>query len=241
MKTLVAAIGLLTRIPVPAAPDPEIAGRATRWFPLIGAVIGCFYSAVAWTAAPHLPAAVVAVLVVIAEALLTGALHIDGLADTADGFGGGKSRDDILRIMRDPAIGSYGAVAIALLVALKIAVLSALLDRHTALPYLVLAPVLSRWTAAPLSRFLNYARPAKSAPAFAGTRELVWATILTAAIVSALGVHRALMCSAAVAVVTGTFGALCYRKIGGITGDTLGAAIEISECAVLLAGLVVSR
>jgi adenosylcobinamide-GDP ribazoletransferase len=211
-----------------------------RWFPLVGAAIGLIYVAVAWLAAPRLPGAVVAVLVVIAEAVLTGALHMDGLADTADGFGGGKDREDILRIMRDPAIGSYGAVAIALLVAFKIAVLSALLDRHAALPYLVLAPVLGRWTAAPLSRFLKYARPEKSAPAFAGTRELVWATILAAAIVPALGFYRALLCWAVVAVVSVVFGAFCYRKIGGITGDTLGAAIEISECAVLLAALVVT-
>jgi adenosylcobinamide-GDP ribazoletransferase len=241
MKTLIAAIGLLTRIPVPAAPDPETAGRSMRWFPLVGAAIGGIYAVVAWLAAPHLPATVVAVIVVIGEAMLTGALHMDGLADTADGFGGGKSREDILRIMRDPAIGSYGAVAIALLIAFKIVVLSVLLDRRAALPYLVLAPVLGRWTAAPLSRFLPYAPPAKSAPAFVGTLELVWATILTAAIVPALGVHRTLVCWAAVAVVTGTFGVFCYRKIGGITGDTLGAAIEISECAVLLTALVVSR
>jgi adenosylcobinamide-GDP ribazoletransferase len=241
MKTLIAAIGLLTRIPVSAPPDPETAGRATRWFPLVGAVIGGIYVALAWLVAPYLPGTAIAVLVVIAEALLTGALHMDGLADTADGFGGGKSRDDILRIMRDPAIGSYGALAIALLVAFKVAVLGGLLDRRAPLPYLVLAPVLGRWTAAPLSRFLRYARPAKSAPAFVGTRELVWATILTAAIVPALGVHRAWVCWAAAAVVTGAFGAFCYRKIGGITGDTLGAAIEISECAVLLVALVVSH
>ncbi|HEY7390947.1 MAG TPA: adenosylcobinamide-GDP ribazoletransferase [Bryobacteraceae bacterium] len=241
MKTLIAAIGLLTRIPVPAPADPETAGRATRWFPLVGAMIGGIYAAVAWLTKPHLPGAVVAVLVVIAEALLTGALHMDGLADTADGFGGGRSREDILRIMRDPAIGSYGAVAIALLVAFKIAALKALLDRHSALPYLVLAPVLGRWAAAPLSCFLKYVRPAKSAPSFAGTRELVWATIFTAAIVPALSMHRALVCWAVVAVVTTAFGVFCYRKIGGITGDTLGAAIEISECAVLLAALIVSR
>lgn len=240
MKTLAAAIGLLTRIPVPVSADPETAGRATRWFPLIGGLIGGIYAALAWLSAPHLPAGVVAVLLVIAEALLTGALHMDGLADTADGFGGGKSREDILRIMRDPTIGSYGAVAIALLVAFKIAALDALLDRHAALPYLVLAPVLGRWTAAPLSRFLPYARPAKSAPSFAGTRELVWATVLTAAIVPAFGVHHALVCWAVVAAIASAFGAFCYRKIGGITGDTLGAAIEISECAVLLTALLVT-
>ncbi len=239
MKTLTAAIGLLTRIPVPASPDAETAGRATRWFPLAGALIGGIYAALAWLAAPRLPAAVVAVLLVIAEALLTGALHIDGLADTADGFGGGRNREDILRIMRDHAIGSYGAVAIALLVAFKIAALSALLDRHAALPYLVLVPTLGRWTAAPLSRFLPYARPEKSAPAFAGTRELLWATVLTAALIPAFGPRRTLPCWAAAAAAAAAFGAFCHRKIGGITGDTLGAAIEIAECAVLLSALLV--
>jgi adenosylcobinamide-GDP ribazoletransferase len=239
MKTVVAAVGLLTRIPVPAPPDPETAGRATRWFPLVGAGIGGIYGAVAWLASPHLPAMVVAVLLLITEALVTGALHIDGLADTADGFGGGKNREDILRIMRDPTIGSYGAVAIALLIAFKIAVLTALFDRHAALPYLVLAPVLGRWTAAPLSRFLSYARPAKSAPAFAGTTELLWATVLTAAIIPAFGMRRALVCWATVIIGTAAFGAFCYRKIGGITGDTLGAAIEIAECVALLAGILI--
>jgi adenosylcobinamide-GDP ribazoletransferase len=239
MKTLAAAIGLLTRIPVPAPPDPETAGHATRWFPLVGALIGGSYAAVAWLAAPRLPSIVVAVLLLITEALLTGALHIDGLADTADGFGGGKNSEDILRIMRDPTIGSYGAAAIALLVTFKVAVLSALIDGHAAMHYLVLAPVLGRWTAAPLSRFLPYARSTKSAPAFAGTQELVWATILTGAIISVFGIRRALPCWAAVAVVIAAFGAFCYRKIGGITGDTLGATIEIAECTVLLAGLLI--
>jgi len=214
MKTLAAAIGLLTRIPVPAPPDPETAGHATRWFPLVGAGIGGIYAALAWLASPHLPASVVAVLVLITEALVTGALHMDGLADTADGFGGGKNREDILRIMRDPTIGSYGAVAIALLVAFKIAALAALLDRHSALPYLVLAPVLGRWTAAPLSRFLPYARTTNSAPAFVGTLDLVWSTVITAAIISAFGPKRS------------------GRRIARVTSPTVEASMLFAISAV---------
>jgi adenosylcobinamide-GDP ribazoletransferase len=246
VKTLVAAVGLLTRIPVPAAADPQTAGQATRWFPLVGALIGGIYAAVAWLATPRLPAAVVSVLVVIAEALVTGALHMDGLADAADGFGGGKTREDILRIMRDPSIGTYGAAALALLVAFKITAFATLLDRHRALPYLVLAPVLGRWTAAPLACFLPYARPAKAAPAFVGTREFIWSTLVTGIITSlipvahapAASVRQGLFCWAAVAAFAAAFGVFCRRKIGGITGDTLGAAIEVAECIVLLLALL---
>jgi adenosylcobinamide-GDP ribazoletransferase len=237
MKTLAAAVALLTRIPVPAPRDVETAGKATSWFPLVGALIGGIYAVLVWLAAPRLPAAVVAVFVVIAEALVTGALHMDGLADTADGFGGGKNREDILRIMRDPVIGSYGAVALALLVAFKITVIAALLERHIAVRYLVLAPALARWTVAPLSRFLPYARSDKSAPSFVQTAELIWATLLTAGIALAAGVRQGSFCWAAVIAATAAFGAFCYRRIGGITGDTLGAAIEISECLVLFLGL----
>ena len=238
MRTFLAALGLLTRIPVPAAPDAETAGKATGWFPVVGALIGALYAALAWLATPRVPSAVIAVFLVIAEALITGALHMDGLADTADGFGGGKSREDTLRIMRDPAIGSYGATALVLFMAFKIAALTALLDRHAALPYLVLMPVLGRWTAAPLAYFLPYARPSKSAPQFVGLRELLWSTMLTAAITTAVSPSHGFICWAAVAALATLFGAFCRRKIGGITGDTLGAAIEIAECLVLVAALL---
>jgi adenosylcobinamide-GDP ribazoletransferase len=238
MRTLVAALALLTRIPVPAIADAETAGRATRWFPLVGALIGAIYGAIAWAGMLRLPAPLVAVFVLITEALLTGAMHMDGLADMADGFGGGKTREDILRIMRDPSIGSYGAVALALLVAFKITVLAQLLERHRAFPYLVLAALLGRWTPAPLARFLPYVRPTKGAPAFVATTEFLWSTVLTAAIIAAMRIPQGFVCWVVVAIATAAFGAFCYRKIGGITGDTLGAAIEIAECLVLLLGVV---
>jgi adenosylcobinamide-GDP ribazoletransferase len=238
MRTLIAAVGLLTRIPVPAVADAETAGKATRWFPLVGALIGAIYAAVAWAGMLRLPAAVAAVFVLVTEALLTGAIHMDGVADMADGFGGGKTREEILRIMRDPSIGSYGAVALALLVAFKITVLAQLLGRHRAFPYLIVAAVLGRWTPAPLARFLPYARPTKGPPAFVGTNEFLWSTALTAAIIATLGVPWMFLCWAVVAVATAAFGGFCYRKIGGITGDTLGAAIETAECLILLCGVV---
>ncbi|MBV9506578.1 MAG: adenosylcobinamide-GDP ribazoletransferase [Acidobacteriia bacterium] len=238
MKSLLTAIALLTRVPVPASAETKVAGEAMRWFPLIGALIAAVYLAIAALSRPALPASVAAVLILVAEALLTGALHMDGLADTADGFGAGKNPGDCLRIMRDHSIGTYGAVAIALLVALKVTTLTALLERHHAWPYLWWAPVLSRWSVVPLSRFLPYARPAESVFSFVTGLELLWATVLAALLVIPAGPWTALLCWLVVAAASAWFGLWSRRKIGGITGDTLGATVEICECLVLLTGLL---
>lgn len=240
MKSLAAAVAFLTRIPVPsaAAHGAGDVGKGARWFPLVGALLGGIYAAMLHLLSPALPPSVLAVLIVLAEALLTGALHMDALADTADGFGGGRSREDILRIMRDHSIGSYGATALILLAALKITTIAALAQRPHAIPYLVLAPVLGRWSILPLSRFLPYARESAAVANHIGTLELVWGSALAAGAAALAGPWHGFACWALAAVLTALFGRFCFRRIGGITGDTLGANVQISECVVLLAGLV---
>jgi cobalamin 5'-phosphate synthase/cobalamin synthase len=242
MRLLLASIAFMTRIPVPGAAtfDSGDVGRAARWFPAVGLLLGAVYGLLLYLMAPGLPPGVIAVLIVIAEALLTGALHFDGLADMADGFGGGRTRDDVLRIMRDHAIGSYGATALILLVALKVTVLAALIERHHAGPYLLLAPALGRWAILPLSRFLPYARESKSVANDIGTVELIWGSVIAACASAGAASWRGLVCWLAVAAATAAFGRFCFRGIGGITGDTLGANVQLSESVVLLAGLVLS-
>lgn len=241
MRALFASVAFLTRIPVPGAArlDAGDVGRAARWFPLVGLLLGGLYVVMARLLAPRLPAEVIAVLVVVAEAAVTGALHFDGLADTMDGFGGGRTRDDVLRIMRDHAVGSYGATALVLLVALKVAVIAALVGRGHVLPWLLLAPVLGRWAIVPLSRFLPYARPSQSVARNIGTAEVVVATLCAAVVVAAAGT-RALGVWLAVAVLAVAWGRFCQRRIGGVTGDTLGASVQFGECLVLLSGLFLS-
>lgn len=242
MKALAAAIAFLTRIPVPSAArfGAEDVGRSARWFPLVGLLLGGVYVALLALLLLRLPPVPAAVLIVLAEALLTGALHMDGLADAADGFGGGHTREDTLRIMRDHAIGSYGAVALILLVAFKVAAIAALAERQQAAPYLLLAPALGRWTIVPLCRFLPYARESKAAAHYIGTAELVWASLAAAAAVAVAAPLRGLACWLAAAAVTAWFGRFCRRRIGGITGDTLGANVQLGESAVLLTGLALS-
>jgi len=242
MRSLAAAIAFLTRIPVPARFrfGAEDVGRSARWFPLVGLLIGGVYVAMLRLLGPVFPPGAVAVLIVLVEALLTGALHMDGLADTADGFGGGHTREDILRIMRDHAIGSYGAVALILLVALKVMAIAALAQRGQAVPYLILAPALARWSMVPLCRFLPYARDSEAVANHVGTAELAWASLIAAGAVAVAAQWRGLVAWLAVAAVSAWFGRFCLRKIGGITGDTLGANAQISESVTLLAGLALS-
>jgi len=242
MRSLAASIAFLTRIPVPSAGNfgAEDVGKSARWFPAVGLLIGCVYVLMLRLLSPHLPPDVIAVLIVLAEVLLTGALHLDALADMTDGFGGGRTREDILRIMRDHVIGSYGATALILLIALKITVISALVQRQQAVPYLMLAPALGRWSIVPLSRFLSYARESKAAANHIGTVELVWASLIALGAAAFSASWHGLVCWIAVSAMTAWFGRFCFRKIGGITGDTLGANVQLSESIVLLAGLALS-
>jgi len=237
------AAAFLTRIPLPIAADATAVGKAARWFPLIGAAIGVASALVAWTMTDvmGLPASVAATLVVGLAAWLTGALHLDGLADTVDGFGGGRDRDAVLRIMRDPSIGSYGATALVMVIGLKVAAIAALLGRDDALAFVVVAPVLSRWSIAALAAALPYARPEGGlGQAVTHERDVagpVAATAIAAIIVlPSLGLDG-LIAWAVVAVTTVWMATAAQHRIGGVTGDVFGASVEVAEASVLLCGV----
>ncbi len=237
-----AAVSFLTHLPVGsrAVFSAKDVARSAGWFPLVGALIGGFYVAALLVFRLIFPPLITSALIAAIGALLTGALHLDGLADTADGFGAGRTSEETLRIMRDHAIGSYGAVALVLAIILKIAAVSALVDRAGAWRYFVLAPSLARWPLVALSAALPYARTADSGPSkgalagLIGRRELVLSTAI-ALFIAALTVrwHAIVFCPVIVAL-TFLWGLWCMRRIHAITGDTLGAAAEISEIAVLM-------
>jgi adenosylcobinamide-GDP ribazoletransferase len=236
VKSFLAAIAFLTRLPVGrlAAFDAADVAHSAGWFPFIGVLLGALYASVATLLRDHLPAGVIAVLLLTLDALATGALHFDGLADTADGFGGGKTREDILRIMRDHAIGSYGGLALAALVALKVTAYAALLKQSNWIPALILTPALGRWSILLLAATLPYARPSASAIAGMGKRSLIWGTGVIVIAMIAASSTRAWIALAVVVAVTAAFGFYCRHRIGGITGDTLGANLQLCESATLL-------
>jgi adenosylcobinamide-GDP ribazoletransferase len=240
MRRLFAGIAFLSRIPVPgaAAFDAADVGRATLLFPLVGALLGGVLVLARHVLSPALPPLVAAFLLLAVGALLTGALHLDGLADMADGFGGGRTKEDVLRIMRDHLIGAYGAVALLLCVGLKASALAALLERGRADLPLVVAPAMGRWASVFLGRFLPYARRSgglgSAITDHVGWMELLGATLLALGFAGGLLGWRGGVVFAGVTAVSAIQGAWCMQRIGGITGDTMGANTEVCETLVFV-------
>lgn len=251
MLQLAAALAFLTRLQIARRTrfDAKDVAKSSRWFPLVGALLGGIYIAAERLLGPHLPPLLVAVFIAGLDAILTGMMHLDGVADTADGFGGGRTRDEALRIMRDHAIGSYGGGALILVIAFRIAAIASLVGGPRALPALLLAPVLGRWSAVLLSATEDYVRPldderaasSGSPSRWIGRRELVIATTLVVPLAALAGRGRGVAALAASAAGTILWGCWCRRHIGGVTGDTIGAGVEASECLTLLVFCVNSR
>jgi adenosylcobinamide-GDP ribazoletransferase len=255
---LFTAVQFLTRLPTPAIGDFDASSlsRSVRYFPLIGILVGLINVGVWWLASLRLPASVSIGLMLAASALLTGALHEDGFADACDGFGGGATPDRVLAIMKDSRIGAYGAIGLLLMLGLKWSTLAAL--PLALFPLTVIAAhSMSRWCATGLIWQLAYVRDveAKSKP-FAGRLSgpawilsgligvagfaplaLAWAHWSGESFASAI-VAAALGCGAAAAALTALLAAVYFRRrIGGYTGDCLGAAQQLAELAFLLGSL----
>lgn len=242
IRSLVCAIAFLTRAPLPArlAFTTADVGRAMLWFPLVGALLGALALAEHHVLADRLPPTLIAILLLGTIALATGALHLDGLADMADGFGGGRTREDVLRIMRDHVIGAYGACALIFVIGVQVAALAALLaagdDR-----IVVLAPALGRWGAVPVGAVVPYARKDVAAGGavidHVGAREVLGATLTAGALAIGLCGWRGVALWAVVGAITALQARWCVRKIGGVTGDTTGANIVVCEAAIYVVAL----
>jgi adenosylcobinamide-GDP ribazoletransferase len=246
VKTILVAAAFLTRLPIPVAASADSVGLAARWFPLVGAAIGGACALLAWVMREALgfPPMLAATLLVAFSAWVTGAIHLDGLADTADGFGGGQTRDDVLRIMRDPLLGTFGTTALAILLATKAAALTALLQRNAAFGFLVAAPAISRWTPSVLAAWLPYARTAGGLGQVMMPHRLgglAVATSLAALISIAVIRTHAWLAMASALLIAAWLGNVARRRIDGVTGDVFGASVELTETAVLLVAVFVTR
>ena len=237
LRSLAIAFGFLTRVPVPTgAVLPRELGRAVAWFPAVGAVLGAMLAGLAHVLDGRLAPSLVAVAVVALLAAVTGGLHLDGVADVFDALGGGRgSRDRMLAIMRDSRIGAHGAAALALLLAGKLAAIAALVAHGRAWPVFA-APVAARWAVVPLIAWFPYARPDGLGTAFhdhAGAAQVAGATVLAAL---ALGGFGAPMVAPALAALATALGLALWltRRLGGLTGDVYGAAIELAELVFLV-------
>lgn len=227
------ALQFLTRLPVPAsvAYDPALAGRSLLAYPWVGLLLGallCGAQALAASAPPALAAALLLLLWV----LLTGALHLDGWADCADAWVGGHgSRERTWQILKDPHVGSVAVVLLVCLLLLKFAALQSLANREA----LLWSPVAGRSAALALLLFSPYANPQGLASAWLAHVPLVPARLCLLAVALLIGWRLGWVELLAAASVAWAIRALAMERLGGVSGDVCGAAVEAVETAVLLA------
>jgi len=238
MRALIAAIRFLTRLPIPGPMTRlEDLPPAVGWYPLIGAGVGAAVGGIYLGLLHGLPPLVAAVLAVAAGMLLTGGFHEDGATDAADGLGGGFSREKVMAIMKDSRIGAYGAMALWTLLTLRVACLVAL--GAAAVPAMLLAMAWGRWSAAPLTRLpaLGEGLAKEITAKIPGWVPFLatFLAILATALAQHLGLHRAATAACAAVAITVLWGGYLLHRLGGQSGDLLGAGNQLAEAAVLLA------
>ena len=260
LRTFVLAVQFLTRLPAPAkeAYSPERFAASVRHYPLVGALVGAFCAGLFWLADFALPGSVALLLAVAAGLALTGAMHEDGLADSFDGIGagtnqgGGQSADAeagnrsdiqrsrILDVMRDSRLGTFGATALIMALAIKVAALASLPPLAVCVA-LIVGHGLSRLSCIVLMQTSTYVRKAGVATPMAGRFGfLSWLTVLTTAAVLLVGLFLLLGPLAASLALGGLIAGhalmrLAFeRQLGGYTGDTLGAVQQASEIGLYL-------
>jgi adenosylcobinamide-GDP ribazoletransferase len=232
------ALQFLTVLPplVRRAPQPADLGRSEAFFPLVGLLLGVSLAALDRLLTPFVAPLARDVLLVIVLAALTGALHLDGVIDTFDGLFTGTTPERRLEIMRDPRAGSYGVVAVVLLLALKVAALGSLPPSIRA-PALIVAPCLGRWGIVLATGAFAYARPEGMGRDFKSSIRLPH-VIVAGAI--ALGAAGAMAGAPGLFVWTGASllvllaGQWVSGRLGGLSGDSYGAICEIIETGALV-------
>ena len=239
LKLFLCAVQFLTRVPTPSLPDfqPDWITRAARYYSLVGILVGAACAGVLLAAGQLWSGALPALLAVAAGVLITGGFHEDGLADTADGLGGGQTPARRLEIMKDSRIGTYGVLALGLTLAIKVAALAAL-PLTTAALALVAAHGAGRVAAVVvmvLQRHVSDRADAKYKPAPEGVKrfELLITALLGLWPLALLGLPG--LVGAGVGAILAALLALTARRlIGGYTGDVLGGVEQACELGVLL-------
>jgi adenosylcobinamide-GDP ribazoletransferase len=245
VRAVAGALTFLTRLPLGrrVAVEAGDVARGVVLFPVVGAGIGAVAAGAAAAAHPRVPALAAAGLGIAAAVLLSGAMHVDALADTADAAGA-PSRDAALAIMRDPRIGSFGASALILDLIVKAGAVGGLLERGGALAAWVAAGALSRAASPALAVTLRYPR-STGGPGSVLSGRVAAAAVAVAAVVgvgtavAVAGVTGAAMAGAVAASTVG-LGLLYRRWLGGATGDCLGAATELGETVALVVAVALA-
>ena len=242
LKDFLLAVSFLTRISIPSALKFKSELMSAAWsFSLIGALLGFFCGSIAWVLIYlNLPTVIVAFLTTASMVLLTGGLHEDGLADMTDGFGGGKSADEKITIMRDSQIGTYGTLSLIFMLGLKITAIDTILNKDAILVCiisLVISGALSRLSMVPVAFWFENASKTGLGQ-FAGkptlnsiVTPLVIITLISLLLMPILKLIIIIILCVLTAIVIGK---LSKQQIGGYTGDILGATQVVSEVVILI-------
>jgi adenosylcobinamide-GDP ribazoletransferase len=241
VRSLVAAVTFLTALPF---------GRRTEvrqlrlefgalFFPVVGALVGALTATTAWAASFVFPAAAAGVTGVVTGVVITGALHLDGLADVADGVGASLSGDDPAHAMRDPRLGAFGGTALVLDLALRMSVLAALVEGGAFPADAIAAGALGRVAPLALASALPYVGPQHAWTRGVGVRTFAAACVVAAivGVLTAGAVFGAMVLVSAAA--TWTIGRWATVRLGGTTGDVFGAVVELSETLALAVAVAV--
>ena len=229
------ALAFLTRLPVRVPEDPSL-NRAAVFFPFVGLLVGALAAGTRAAADQVLPPLPSTLLAMAAAAILTGALHEDGLADVADAVGAHTTRQRRLEILKDPRVGTFGALAL-ILVTLLIATSLAALEAADAAKAFIAAHVLGRAAILPVSRLLKPAKPGGAGSLLRTTTAPTLAAIAVGAAITLLvaGPLTGAIALAAAVLATALVAAVLTKAIGGITGDGYGATVKLVELFVVIA------
>lgn len=259
MKGLILLFKFMTRLPIPVNPefDSKELGKSMKFFPVVGIVIGLILYAVYLIGAKFiLSSYLLAAIVVLTEVILTGGIHIDGLADTFDGIFSYRSKQKMLDIMKDSRLGTNGGIALVLYFVLKILLIGGIKDtslgmvgsmmgiQDAAGAVILVTPVLARINTVLNCAAVPYARPAGSAKDFVECTDksgvliaviiaLLFSAVAGCGIFGRLNPLHLINITAVTMVLGLYFAKLMEKKIGGVTGDTLGAVLELSEIIIL--------
>ena len=259
MKGLILLFKFMTRLPIPVNPDfnSKELGKSMKFFPVVGMVIGIILYVIYVIGAKFiLSSYLLATVVVLSEVVLTGGLHLDGLADTFDGIFSYRSKQKMLEIMKDSRLGTNGGIALILYFLLKILLIAGIKDSGFGVAgslfglqdatgaVILITPILARINPVLNCAFSPYAKASGSAKDFVECTDkngvliavalgLVFSAVIGCGILRVLNPVHLINITAITMVLGLYFAKLMERKIGGITGDTLGAVLELSEIIVL--------
>jgi adenosylcobinamide-GDP ribazoletransferase len=236
MKPFLIALQFLTILPIQIKSKikEQDFGRSLLYFPIVGALIGLMLAAVA-AYLRFLPDLVAGACVLMASIIITGGIHLDGFADTCDGFYGSRSKDEILKIMRDSRIGVMAVAGIVTLLLLKFTLIVSI-PRNFLWKGLIMMATFSRWAQALACLSSTYARTEGKAKFFieyARKREIILGGLFTLALFLWMAKVKGVLIFASGFLCVLLFIQYAKRKIGGMSGDTIGATSEIAEAAVL--------